>query len=166
MTADAEADEHGNAEATGTPSGGTSAEPRPPRDWRHRAPRLLLLAGLAIAALVVAPAIPRDQTLVFRLDEGLQPVRMLTATWTRYGQEEPTGGVTLRFPDHAPRHVRHKLRVPNGEYVLSIALERGVPETTSPGRANLGGEHTARIEYVRRVDLEGGETLVVLRQEY
>ncbi len=140
-------------------------EPRRGYNWRQHLPRLVLLGGLAVAAVVVAPTIPRDQTLVFRLGEEVQPVHRLEATWTRYGQEEPTGGVTLTFPDHAPSRVRHQLHVPNGQYVLAIVLERAAPETTSRGRANLPREHTARIRYVRRVDLEGGETLVPLWQE-
>lgn len=156
---------------TSEPGAGGSAgeagedEPRRGYNWKRHLPRLVLLGGLALAAVVVAPTIPRDQTLVFRLGEEVQPVRRLEATWTRYGQDEPTGGVTLTFPDHAPRLVRHQLHVPNGQYVLAIVLERAAPETTSRERANLRGEHTARIRYVRRVDLEGGKTIVPLWQE-
>lgn len=145
---------------------GSSAEEAPRRryNWRQHLPRLVLVGGLALAAVVVAPAIPRDQTLVFRLGDAVQPVRRLEATWTRDGQDEPTGGVTLSFPDHAPRRVRHELHVPNGKYVLAIVVERA-PETSPRGRATLPAEHTARVHYVRRVDLEGGETIVPLWQE-
>ncbi len=134
-------------------------------DWKRHLPRLVLLVGLSVVALSMVPALPRDQVLVFRLDEGLGPVRKLDATWTRYGQDEPAGGVRLSFPDGAPSHVRHRIKVPNGEYVLGIVLERDAPETTSRGRANLAGEHTASMRYVRRVDLEGGETIIELWQE-
>lgn len=140
-------------------------EARQAYNWRRHVPRAVLLVGLAVAALEFAPALPHKQTLVFRLDEAVQPVRRLEATWTRYGAAEPTGGVTLRFPDHAPRHVRHQLSVPNGQYVLAIVLERAAPETTPHGRANLDGGEPAQIHYVRRVDLEGGETVIPLWQE-
>lgn len=145
---------------------GEARQQRQPYNWRRHVPRLLLVVGVAIAAAIVAPSLPHDQTLVFRLGEGVQPVRKLSATWTRAGQDEPAGGVTLRFADHAPASVRHKLRLRNGSYLLTIDLERAAPQTTSPGRATLGGKHTAQIHYLRRVDLEGGETVVVLRQEY
>ena len=106
-------------------AGDDQAEPREAYNWRRHVPRVVLLIGLAVAALELGPTLPHDQTLVFRLASGLQPVKRLEATWTRYGADEPTGGVTLRFPDEAPSHVRHRLKVPNGEYVLAIVLDAG-----------------------------------------
>lgn len=141
------------------------AEPRHGYDWKRHLPRLVLLAGLAAVAISLAPSIPRHQTLVFHLGEGLRPVRRLEATWTRYNQDTPSGGVRLTFPEGAPASVRHRISVPNGEYVLTIVVERVTPETTSRGRATLAGKRTIRIRYVRRVDLEGGETIIPLWQE-
>lgn len=127
---------------------GADTEPRAGLSWRPIAVRLVLLGGLALAVALVAPELPRDQTVVFRLGA---PVSALEASWTRAGQAEPTGGVTLTFPGNSPRRVRHEFSCPNGDYSLEIRVK---PRTGGPDAL-----------YSRRVTLSGHETVVPLLPE-
>jgi hypothetical protein len=112
---------------------------------RGHGPRALLLLGAGLVAALLAPAIPRDQTVIFRLAE--DDVKSLSATFTRRGDDEPLSGVTLAFDAHAPRDVTHRVALPNGEYVLTIdvGLERASAAQTS---------------MMRQVILQGGVTTV------
>lgn len=145
---------------------------------RGRIARFILIAGLLLAASRVLPSIPREQILLFQL-EGSGVVRRLDATWTASGSKEPAGGVSLNFPSPPPRSVRHTLSLPNGPYELAISLERS-PETVAPDTANVqskrdpvAAEAPSRVRsdvrpsplpthYVRRIQLEGGETVIRL----
>jgi len=113
---------------------------------RRHAPRALLLLGVGVVAVVLAPAIPEDQTVIFRL--AADDVKSLSATFTRRGDDEPLGGVTLAFDGHAPRDVTHRVALPNGEYVLTIDVGR---EERSPA---------AQTSLMRQVILQGGVTTV------
>jgi hypothetical protein len=126
--------------------------------WRQRVPRLLLAAGLLVAAAEFLPSMPREQTLVFRLADA-QSVRRLDAAWTRAGESQPRGGVTLRFPSGANREVERRVSAPNGRYVVSVSVER---QTSAPSGATLG---RTRKSYVRRVCLAGGETIIALEDD-
>jgi hypothetical protein len=116
-----------------------------PRIRRYAALAVLGI-GLSLAVSVVAPELPKDQTLVFRLPE--RPVRALSATFTPRGEAEPVGGVTLAFEDAAPREVRHQVSLPNGPYELAIHVE-------SPEEPPASG-----TSVLRRVELEGGVTTI------
>ena len=129
--------------------------PRPSR-LRAVASRALLLGGAALAVVTIAPALPREQNVVFVVGRD-PPVRKLDVRWTRAGDAEPTGGVTLRFDRGAPRRVRHRFSAPNGEYELEGAVARAAPGANAkPG---------AETSFARRVRLEGHETVVLLRRE-
>ncbi len=128
------------------------------RAWKRRISRALMLAGLVVVAIVVLPSLPHAQQIVFRLGDDHDDVRRIDATWTRAGEREPLGGVTLRFTPPAPRSVHHDLSVPDGDYVLAIDVEH--VETSRAGQGTLPGAATAH--YVRRVRLHGGETTVAL----
>lgn len=132
--------------------------PRERPGWRQRVPRLLLLAGLLIAAMLFLPSLPRRQTLVFRLKDA-ETVRRLDATWTRAGESQPRGGLTLNFPNGAEHLVERRVSAPNGHYTLSVRLER---QTRTPSGATLGQIHTS---YIRRVSLDGGETIIALEDD-
>jgi hypothetical protein len=112
---------------------------------RGHGPRALLLLAAALVAALLAPAIPRDQTVIFRLAEN--DVKSLSATFTRHGDDEPLGGVTLAFDGHAPRDVTHRVALPNGEYVLTIDV----------GRERASAAQTTMM---RQVILQGGVTTV------
>lgn len=119
--------------------------------WRRYGARALLLVGIAVAALELAPAVPREHGLVFELDDPRQ-VRRLDATWTDLGASEPRGGVTLRFDRPPPRRIRHAVTLPHGNYVLTIDVER-----------RMAGA-TRQTTHTRRVSLQGGETTIVLTE--
>lgn len=132
------------------------------RSFRRRAAALILALGIGVAAMPLLEHVPREQTLVFRLDG--EPIRRLEVSWTPRGGDEPAGGVTLTFAERAPRTVRQTVKLPNGEYQLAIEVERDATPrgegasdaTVDPSRR---GEETS---WVRRVILEGGETIIPL----
>ncbi|HMJ10409.1 MAG TPA: hypothetical protein VK524_03330 [Polyangiaceae bacterium] len=143
--------------------------------WRARLARLLLFGGVAVAVVSLLPSVPREQILLFRLQER-ELVRELRATWSVPGRE-PEGGVTLHFSEAAPHTVRHSVSLPNGSYVLDVRVERAESPSGSrahtPGFDSVAGQGPSRVgselrqeppttTYVRRVSLEGGETVIRL----
>jgi len=155
-----------------------STEQVTPKTWRRRGARLMLIGAFAAALLSFLPAFPREQALIFRFDD--DGIRRLEATWTALGTSEPAGGVTIRFEAPIQRSFRHALLLPNGQYVFNIAVERK-PDLTplesipkgSAERLTVAGEAPPRVgsdlrhvptetTYVRRVSLEGGETVIRL----
>jgi hypothetical protein len=108
---------------------------------------VLFVIGAAATAWAIAPTVPHDQEIriVFRT-LAPRPVRRVTLTWEVPGGE-PLGGVTLH-PSGASRELSHTLRLPNGEYVLNIDVERAQGPTgataieTHRSRVELQGEPT------------------------
>jgi hypothetical protein len=146
------------------------------KEWRARLARLLLFGGLAGAVAVILPALPREQILSFRLEER-ELVEELRATWSVEGREQPEGGVTLHFSGSPPRTVRHTVSLPNGPYVLDISVRHADDprsgQTHAKATDSVAGEAPSRVgselrrepattTYVRRVNLEGGETIIRL----
>jgi len=130
--------------------------------WRRLAARAVLLSGAAVLGTYIASHAPRDQTLVFR--PGSTPAASLTATWTPNGDDEPAGGVTLHFPSPTTRDTRHRVSLPNGEYVIHVQLTTEPDRSLELGQPGTPGALTPRAEttVVERVRLEGGETLIAL----
>jgi hypothetical protein len=142
---------------------------------------LALVVGLVLASLPVLSHVPREQTLVFRLED--RSVTRLDASFTQAGEPTPLGAVTLRFPDRAPRSVRHQVSLPNGEYVIAVEVEsaerpgKELSEPASPaegrrphigraprpdGELSSGSQSARETSFVRRVSLQGGETVIAL----
>jgi hypothetical protein len=117
------------------------------KGWQRMVPRALVLVGVAVALLELVPAVPRDHTLVFRLERAAA-VQRLDATWTPVGEAEAAGGVSLRFDREPPRHIHHSVSLPDGDYVIAVAVEADADKTT----------------YTRRVTLQGGETTIPLSE--
>jgi hypothetical protein len=115
--------------------------------WRRHVPRALLLVGVVVAFFVLLPALPREQRLVFRV--GVAPIERLTATWSSLDDGAPLGGVTLHFDDDKSGRIRHGVSLPNGQYTLAIDVARP-----------SGAGRPAQTSYLRRVNLEGGETTI------
>ncbi|MEB2312955.1 MAG: hypothetical protein OZ921_07170 [Sorangiineae bacterium] len=141
-----------------------TAPVRPQRG--RRSARFVLLGGIAAVLAVALPAVPRDQALLLKLDDAHADVRRIDATWTRAGDHEPIGGVTLRFASPAPRLVRHPLSAPNGEYLLTIDVERAEtsrpPQGTLPRDADAPATSASRTHFERRVRLAGEPATVLL----
>jgi hypothetical protein len=127
-----------------------TSEKQSPGPFRRAAARLVLIAGLGLALVSLLPQLPREQTLVFRMQEN--HVQRLAVTLTPRGEREASGGFTLSFPGTAPSPIRHQLEIPNGEYELSIELTRDV----------RGVSREPETSFVRRVTLDGGETIISL----
>ena len=85
--------------------------------------------------------LPHDQPLVLRL-EGEGSVRRIEGSLTREGEREPARGFTLSFERGAPSRVRHTVSLPNGRYLLDLAVVHdGSPtETRVERRVSLAGE--------------------------
>jgi hypothetical protein len=150
-----------------------------PASLGARLARLLLFGGVAFAIVSLLPSIPREQILLFRLEEAGE-IEQLNATWTVPGKAEPSGGVTLHFPVSPDRAIRHALSLPNGPYLLDISIQRVKDENSNsaapnmpPARDPVAGEAQSKVgsdvrpkppptSYLRRVHLEGGETVIRL----
>jgi hypothetical protein len=123
----------------------TAAEAPRGSPWRRFAARAALLGGVAIAAAVSAPWVPREQVLVYRAAGG-DPVRRLKIHITRDGESEVLVGTTLTGSSAS---FRHSVSLPSGRYTLDITAERMLAD---------GGVRETSL--VRRVNLEGGETVL------
>jgi hypothetical protein len=116
--------------------------------WRTTAARGLLVAGVVLGVSQVAPLWPRSQSLALDLGQSGGLVKRVDLAWMSDQDGELLGGVELAFPDGAPSVVRHALSLPNGRYVLDVAMVLAVPPT--------GAERTRRFE--RTVRLDGTQT--------
>ena len=93
--------------------------------------RLLLLLGFGAIGLFFLRGVPRDVTLVYDLPDAAR-VRALEVDVVRGGS--PLRHAEYRFPDGAPRQVRHPVRLPDGEYEVLVRVSRGTGE---PQRTRL-----------------------------
>src|SRR5690606_25583040 len=91
-----------------------------PQRLRRLLARASLVGGLTLGAVHLLPAVPREQTLEFRLPA---EVARLDASWRRAGETEVVGGVTLRPEGPPRRRLRHQVALPNGLYELTVSLE-------------------------------------------
>jgi hypothetical protein len=132
-------------------AGATAALPR----WRTLAARGVLLLGVLTLFALLAPNLPREQTLVLRVPKGA-PVKSISVTLTPLGDAAPTAGFTLKYPDGAPQRIEHRTSLPNGEYDVELALER---------QPHNQGDVERETKYHRRIQLEGGATNIRLRDE-
>lgn len=103
--------------------------------------RRLAVSFLALGALVVVATVdkdyPREQPIVFRLPDSR--AASLTASFTKVGDAEARTGFTLAVPERAFRDVSHTIRVPNGDYIVTVELRRPMEETSVSQRVSLAG---------------------------
>lgn len=128
----------------------------------------LLFLGLGAVAVVATAEkdYPREQPVVFRLAD--TRAASLTASFTKVGEAEARTGFTLAVPDRAFRDVTHKVRVPNGDYIVTVEVRRPPrPETGvgagAPALTNSAPTPTRQAEETsvsRRVSLSGSEVVV------
>ncbi len=83
--------------------------------------RLLLLLGLAAGGLWAFREAPRDVTLVYAVED--------PATVRRVDVDVRSGDAALRraelrFPEGAPDHIRHEVRLRDGSYRLEVRVLR------------------------------------------
>ena len=100
---------------------------------------------------------PREQPIVFRLPDTKRAT--LVASFTRVGETEPSTGFTLELPERAFRDVNHAVRLPNGNYIVTVEVRRG----RSSGRRDGGQSREPSPEETsvsERVTLSGSEIVV------
>jgi hypothetical protein len=125
---------------------------------RRRFAFLFLVAGAALLVATVGKDYPREQPIVFRLAD--QRAATLTASFTKVGDAEALTGFTMSLPDRALRDVNHTIRVPNGDYLVTVELRRphrGSAAGTGGPEASASSVETS---VSRRVSLSGSEVVV------
>jgi len=130
------------------------------RTVRQRVAFLVVAVGAVLLVQAVARDWPHEQTLIFRLEGELAktPLKLDTSV-TRAGEREARGGMTLVRNGEERDNPRQTLRVPNGDYVVTVVwVER---EARPRGGISTAPE-TKEVETssVHRVTLEGGEVVV------
>lgn len=123
--------------------------------WKRRAAHLLLVGGLALAAVQVLDSMPHEQELLFEIPAD-QTIRSLSATWSDADGVQ-LGGLRLDYPEGRRHDIRHSVQLANGDYEIQIEVEIFEPE---PGGANA----RSKTNVERRVTLRGGETPISLLQ--
>jgi hypothetical protein len=117
---------------------------------------LVLVVGALLALTTLNRSVPKEQPLVFRLPQHPEfTATALAAQLTPAGQREPIAGVSIALDSPQPREVRRPLRVPDGDYIVSVELTWN----HSSGPSAPVKTETSRTH---RVSLTGHETLVVL----
>ena len=123
---------------------------------------LVALVVLAVGALVLLalfePDFPRDQTLIFRLPSRDSTPLELEVAFTPVGAARATQGFSITLSEPKRREIRHEVRLPNGDYLVTIGL-------TSTHYSASNAPAKLETSEVRRVTLSGQETLIVLDGE-
>jgi hypothetical protein len=130
------------------------------RTLRQRFAFLFLAVGAVLLARAAARDWPHEQRLIFHLEGELArtPLRLDTSV-TRVGEGEARAGMTLERDGSERTNPTQTLRVPNGEYVVTVAWE---PKQNAVLNA-LGEPKEVETSSVHRVTLEGGEVVVRVR---
>lgn len=123
-----------------------------PGSWRSLVARTLLLVGAGGVAHLLIREIPRTNTLKLDVGSAGPSVKRVDLEWTPAGDDAPGGGVTLRFPEKAPKLVVFPLDLRTGDYWFQVVLHRDC-------EASLGRCSTM---YRRHLRLGGGDTTVSL----
>jgi hypothetical protein len=133
---------------------------RPEERSRHRrhGALVVLAVGAAILLALFEPDFPRDQTLVFRLPSSDATPHELEVAFTPVGATRATQGFSIALTEPQRREIRHEVRLPNGDYLVTIEL-------TSTHYSASNAPVKLETSAVRRVTLSGQETLIVLDGE-
>lgn len=112
------------APSTPEPEPEPSPKPRSSRPARSSFARLALLVGALGAAAVILPRLPRERQIDFRLEDAASIVGIELAWSHEEGGEAVQGGSWHFAPGHAPRSLTTTVHLPNGRYVVDVAVER------------------------------------------
>jgi hypothetical protein len=119
---------------------------------------VVLAVGTALVLAVLEPDWPREQPLIFRLPNGEATPLRLDVALTEVGAARALQGFSIALESRRARDVRHSLRVPNGDYLVTIELT-----STHSSASNVPAKIASSA--VRRVTLTGEETLIVVDGE-
>lgn len=117
----------------------------------------ILLLGLLVATRWFKGSFPREHDVVIRLPPD-SAASQLSVNFTPVGEAEPTHGLQVALAAPAPRVLREKVKLPDGDYIVILELTYG---------ANAGPSAPKKSETsrARRVTLAEAETLVVFEAE-
>ena len=138
------------------------------RTLRQRAAFLFIVIGAFLLARSVGRDWPHEQTLIYRLEGELARTPLkLEASVTRVGEGEARAGMTVERDGTERANPRQTLRLPDGEYVVTVAWEpreTGARNGAVPAgnRATAAGKEV-ETSSVHRVTLGGGEVVVSIR---
>lgn len=125
--------------------------------WRRRAALGFVLVGTIVASRAVSSDLPHEQALIFRLGEADRHTPLkLSASFVRVGESEPRAGVSVTRDGSENADIRVAVRLPNGDYVVTIEWEH---VKTSEGRV-LPSDKENETSRALRVTLSGGEIVV------
>ena len=131
---------------------------------RRLVTRAVVVLGAVFLGGQVMRTLPHDQTLVFPVGSVFPNATRFSASWRAADEtntKEPSGGVTLSFKSAPPLQIRQHARLPNGDYIVTIAIEHSRrDDETNRETATAGEGLQTNIE--RRVSLSGGETMIAL----
>ena len=122
--------------------------------WRRTAARAALVIGIVVAGGTLLPEIPRENQIRLQLEQAEGPVSRVDLTWTRVGAEAPAGGVSLRFPEKAPKLIEHSVSLREGDYRLDVVVHDPSPGPTGTSAST------------HRLHLAGGETTVFVAKRH
>ncbi|HVR19128.1 MAG TPA: hypothetical protein VMS65_05520 [Polyangiaceae bacterium] len=124
---------------------------------RRRLAILVLAIGAAAVVVTVSKDYPHEQPVVFRLPDTKRAT--LVASFTRVGETEASTGFTLELGDRAFRDVNHTIRLPNGDYIVTVEVrrERSSGHRDGGESQNQSPKETSVSE---RVTLSGSEVVV------
>lgn len=125
------------------------------------------MLGAVFVGGQVTRNLPRDQTLIFPIGSSFPKAQRFSATWQAPGSKEPSGGVTLSFREPPPLQIRQHAQLPNGDYIVTIAVDSPNDNTARPTNTESDPEmkglaSTVKTTVERRVNLSGGETMIAL----
>jgi hypothetical protein len=135
----------------------SQSDPDSARDKRRRLGVVVLVIGAVALFVTASKDYPREQPIVFRLPDTKRAT--LVASFTKVGDMEASTGFTLELPDRAFRDVNHAIRVPNGDYIVTVEVRR----ERSSGRRDGGPTQKQSPEETsvsERVTLSGSEVVV------
>ena len=105
-----------------SPSPLADPDPVKPSRLRRLAP-IVLVAGVVISVMSIAPHLPRDRQVELRFEDPTS-ITGVTVDWMS-SSEEPVQGGSWRFAaGTAPRSLATKVRLPNGAYEVDIRIDR------------------------------------------
>ena len=154
------------------------AESSPPQPntwafWRRRLARGLIVGGLALAVLRLAPEVPREQHVIIEAPPGAN-ITALNLSWRSQDDERVVGGVELR-PHGETHRLSHLIKVPNGDYTLAVSARVARPAIAHSAARPPSAAPTPRDEdrdedrdppdllvLERTVSLEGDTTRLTL----
>jgi hypothetical protein len=129
--------------------------------FRRRLAFGFLVVGAVVLSRAISADLPHEQTFIFRLGEAERHVPLkLSASFVRVGESEPRAGVSVTRDGTETGDVREIVRLPNGDYVVTIEWEH---VDTSEHRI-AGDRKEGETSRVERVTLSGGEILVHLEK--